>query len=312
MMLLENTFSALLQRTSFHRLGQLTGISAMLRLIQGGKSHRQDLQSVKQAEEPVAKSARPGHVMLIGTGPGAMDLLTVRAYRLICEAKVVIYDRLVGDDILDLIPADAERYYVGKKPGQHSATQDEINALMIDLATRHPQVLRLKGGDPAIFARLAEERDALNGAGISWSIVPGITAASGCAASVGIPLTDRASAHSVRYITATHYRQDIAHDWAELAREDQTLVFYMGVENASQISRELVAHGLPADWPALIVERGTQPGQRSLRLSLGDLPQQIAKHQVKSPALLIIGKVVEAAQTDVLALELADSFEVAA
>lgn len=239
-----------------------------------------------------------GELFLVGTGPGDADLLTVKAWKLITQAKVVVYDRLVSEEILALIPPEATRYYVGKRPGSHSVPQHQINQLMVQLAYQHPQVLRLKGGDPAVFGRLAEERDALIEAGVRWSVVPGITAASGCAASVGIALTDRACAHSVRFVTATHHSSHLDHDWHALAAPDQTVVFYMGVESAAMIAAQLQAQGRPADWPVLVVEKGTTPAQRNYRCTLSNLTQVLREQQVSSPALLIVGEVAMQAVLD--------------
>lgn len=243
-----------------------------------------------------------GQVHLIGCGPGAADLLTVRADRLIREAQVVIYDRLVGEDILDLIPVDAERHYVGKAPGNHSVIQAKIGELMVAEARRGKSVLRLKGGDPAIFARVAEEIDALNQASIEWQIVPGITAASGCAAAAGIPLTDRDSAHQVRFITATHHADHLRHDWASMARRDQTLVFYMGLEALPTITSRLQQQGLPADWPILLIENGTRADQRNLLATLDTVVDKTKQAQFQSPSLIIVGEVTRTAKQQAIAL----------
>ncbi|SEG76797.1 uroporphyrinogen-III C-methyltransferase [Marinobacterium lutimaris] len=243
-----------------------------------------------------------GRVHLIGCGPGAADLLTVRADQLIRNAQVVIYDRLVSKEIIDLIPANAERHYVGKSPGNHSVLQAKIGELMVAEAYRGKNVLRLKGGDPAIFARMAEEIDALNSAGINWQIVPGITAASGCAAAAGIPLTDRASAHQVRFITATHHVDHLRHDWASLARRDQTLVFYMGLEALPFISARLQKHGLPADWPILLIENGTRDDQRNLLATLDTVVEKTQQARFKTPSLIIVGEVTRSAKQQAIAL----------
>ncbi|WP_432696810.1 uroporphyrinogen-III C-methyltransferase [Marinobacterium sp. YM272] len=247
-------------------------------------------------------TGKPGEVHLIGCGPGAADLLTVRADRLIRAAQVVIYDRLVGEDILDLIPADAERYYVGKAPGDHSVPQAEIGTMMVEQASRGKTVLRLKGGDPAVFARMAEEIEALNSAGIPWQIVPGITAASGCAAAAGIPLTDRGSAHQVRFVTATHHADHLSHDWAALARRDQTLVFYMGLEALPTITTELQKQGLPGDWPILLIENGTRADQRNLLASLDCIVDKAREAQFRSPSLIIVGEVTRTARAQAISL----------
>ncbi|MBR9885109.1 MAG: uroporphyrinogen-III C-methyltransferase [Oceanospirillales bacterium] len=269
--------------------GQLMSKIAGLSISNGARDtghNRKALQNTRTS----------GQVHLIGCGPGAMDLLTVRALRLIEQAEVVIYDRLVGEDILALIPHSARRYYVGKAPGHHSVSQARIGELMVEQALEGKTVLRLKGGDPAIFARMAEEIEALNSAGIQWHIVPGITAASGCAAAAGIPLTDRNSAHQVRFITATHHTDHLQHDWAALARPDQTLVFYMGLESLPAISASLRAHGLPNDWPILLVENGTRTNQRNLLSTLESVVERAREARFKTPSLIIVGQVTRSAR----------------
>lgn len=262
-----------------------------------------NLTGIKKTGLPeTSRSHTPGKVHLIGCGPGAADLLTVRADRLIREAEIVIYDRLVGEDILDLIPANAERYYVGKSPGNHSVLQAKIGELMVAQARRGKSVLRLKGGDPAIFARMAEEIDALNSANLEWQIVPGITAASGCAAAAGIPLTDRSSAHQVRFITATHHADHLRHDWSSLARRDQTLVFYMGLEALPKISAALQNKGLPSDWPILLIENGTRADQRNLLATLDTVVDQAKAAKFRSPSLIIVGEVTRTARDQAIAL----------
>jgi uroporphyrin-III C-methyltransferase len=275
-------------------------LSRVLARYMAPLNNRRPLQPTTRSRHP-SPSPR-GSVHLIGAGPGAADLLTVRAWQLIRQAEVVIYDRLVGDDVLDLIPASAERYYVGKAAGHHSVPQARIGALMVEQALRGKQVLRIKGGDAAIFARLAEEIDALNAAGIEWQIVPGITAASGCAAAAGIPLTDRVSAHQVRFVTATHHTSHLEHDWASLARTDQTLVFYMGLEALPTISHALQAHGLPADWPILLIENGTRANQRNLLSTLASVEQDAREAAFSTPSLIIVGDVTRNARNTLDAL----------
>lgn len=258
--------------------------------------------NLKYRPAPWRKPAdQNGQVHLIGAGPGAVDLLTVRAHRLIQEAEVAIYDRLVSDDILDLLPANCERYYVGKAPGNHSVPQARIGELMVEHSQRGKSIVRIKGGDPAIFARMAEELDALNRAGIQWQIVPGITAASGCAAAAGIPLTDRAVSHQVRFITATHYTDSLSHDWTSLAVPDQTLVFYMGLDALPTISSALQDHGLPGHWPILLIENGTRPNQRNLLSTLAAVTADCRTSAFRTPSLIIVGEIVKSAiQTEQL------------
>ncbi|MBE9515601.1 MAG: uroporphyrinogen-III C-methyltransferase [Proteobacteria bacterium] len=237
-------------------------------------------------------------VYLVGAGPGDPDLLTVKALRLIQNAEVVVYDRLVSSEILNLIPAGVKRIYVGKATAQHHMSQDAINDVLLNLATAGHSVVRLKGGDPFTFGRGSEEAQYLIQHGVSYEVVPGITAAAACSAYAGIPLTHRAKARGVRLMTG-HCKSDepLALDWDSLADPDTTLVFYMGLANADQISKELIAAGLSAGMPAAIVENGTVKGrQRSCITTLENLPQTIIQEAVRAPAILIIGRVVEFAE----------------
>ncbi len=231
-----------------------------------------------------------GQVFLVGAGPGDPDLLTVKALRLMGTADAVVYDRLVSPAILNLLPPGTRRFGVGKESGHHPIPQDDINALLADLARDGLTVVRLKGGDPFIFGRGGEEALFLARAGIPCTVVPGITAAAGCAAAVGLPLTHRGLAGSVRLITG-HGRDDGAPDidWPTLADPACTLVFYMGLATAPLISANLLAAGLAATTPAAIVERGTQPGQRLIRTTLAALPE--AAQGCRPPSLLIVGRV---------------------
>ncbi len=234
-----------------------------------------------------------GKVYLVGAGPGDPDLLTVKAARLIASAKVVVVDRLVGEAILGLIPATARQVDVGKQTGVHVVPQDEINALLVRLAQGGEDVVRLKGGDPLIFGRGGEEAAALAEAGVAFEVIPGITAAAGCAASVGIPLTHRGVAESVRLVTG-HRQGDGAldFDWASLADMRCTLVVYMGVANVGHMVAGLKSGGLPGTIPVAVVERGTTPSQRTLFTTLERLADDMAAWHPRPPALLIIGKVV--------------------
>lgn len=232
-------------------------------------------------------------VYLVGAGPGDPDLLTLKAHRLLQEADVVVYDRLVSQPILDLIPAGTSRIFVGKAAGNHHMSQSDINELLVNLARRARKVVRLKGGDPLIFGRGSEEALTLGRAGVRFEIVPGITAASACTTYAGIPLTHRGVATSVRFV-AGHCRADqpLDLDWRSLADPDTTLVVYMGLANIDAIQRQLLAAGLPADTPAALIENGSTPQQRRVLTRLEELSASAQAEQVVSPALIVIGKVV--------------------
>jgi len=234
-----------------------------------------------------------GKVYLVGAGPGDPELLTLKAARLISSAKVVVYDRLVGAQVLALIPADARRIDVGKESGRHSVPQDEINALLVNLACDGHDVVRLKGGDPFVFGRGGEEAQELARHGIEHHIVPGISAAMGCAAAAGIPLTYRGLSDGVRLVTGHRQEdRDLDLDWQALADPNCTLVVYMGVGTAQRLADKLLVAGLPAATPVAIIERGTTPDQRTIFSSVATLARDVAAHAPKPPALLIIGKVV--------------------
>lgn len=232
-------------------------------------------------------------VYLVGAGPGDPDLLTVKAVRLLKEADVVVYDRLVSEPILDLIPSGTARIYVGKVSGNHSLPQDEINELLVRLSARNRTVVRLKGGDPYVFGRGSEEASELADNNVPFEVVPGITAASGISAALGAPLTHRGLAHSVRLITG-HRKLNGALDlnWRSLADADTTLVFYMGLANLPEISENLIRAGLPADTPAAAISNGTLAGQRQCIASLDRLPTLVEAVGLEAPVLTVVGRVV--------------------
>ena len=238
-----------------------------------------------------------GFVYLVGAGPGDPDLLTCKAARLIAAAEAVVYDRLVSPEVLALVPRGVPRHFAGKRTGNHSLPQGAINRLLVRLAGEGRHVVRLKGGDPFTFGRGGEEGECLAAAGIAFEVVPGITAASGCAASAGIPLTHRDHVHACTFVTGHLRDEGMTLEWGALAVPRQTLVFYMAVRTAGIIAARLTEHGLDGATPVAIVENGTTVRQRVLTGTLAHLPDLVRRHAVRPPALIVVGEVVRLRET---------------
>jgi len=281
------------RRRAFERLlaGPLQGLLRRRRHIEAERAFELALKP------DGSTAAVRGQVALVGAGPGDAGLLTLRALRLLNEADVILHDRLVGEDVLQLARRDATRIEVGKRAGHHATPQEEINALLVEHAAAGRRVVRLKGGDPFVFGRGGEELEVLRAAGIDYEVVPGITAAAACAAYAGIPLTHRDHAQSVRLVTA-HARDSLdTLDWPALAQERQTLAFYMGVARLDVLQERLIAHGRSPDTPFALVENGSRPEQRVVNGTLTDLSHLARSYAVQSPALLIVGEVAALAGT---------------
>lgn len=263
-------------------------------LVYAGRDHEANVALQTALDNTAnAQSLARGEVYLVGAGPGDPDLLTFRALRLMQQADVVLHDRLVTSEILDLVRREAERIYVGKKRAFHAVRQEEINQLLVHLAKQGKRVLRLKGGDPFIFGRGGEEIETLAEEGIQFQVVPGITAAAGCASYAGIPLTHRDYSQSVVFVTGHLKDGSVNLDWGSIVQPKQTVVIYMGLAGLDILCEELINHGMPATRPVALVQQGTTPHQRVLVGTLETLPGIVAAAEVHAPTLLIVGDVVK-------------------
>ncbi len=247
---------------------------------------------LENAVENAQAPAERGEVYLVGAGPGDPDLLTFRALRLMQQADVVVYDRLVSQGVLDLVRRDAECIYAGKERNKHTLPQESINALLVRLAKEGKKVLRLKGGDPFIFGRGGEEIETLTAENINFQVVPGITAAAGCSSYAGIPLTHRDYVQSCMFVTGHLKDGTINLNWKAIAQPNQTVVFYMGLHGVEELCKQLVKHGLPDTTPAALVEKGTTQEQKVHIGNLKTLHEIVEQNNVKAPTLIIVGEVV--------------------
>ncbi|OUS26031.1 uroporphyrinogen-III C-methyltransferase [Gammaproteobacteria bacterium 45_16_T64] len=283
-------FSTINQRRAFWE-ETLTGPVAEY-VFAGKEEEAQKMLEEQLADHSVEPSTK-GEVYLVGAGPGDPDLLTFRALRLMQQADVVLYDRLVSPEVLDLVRRDAERIYVGKARNDHSVPQDKINQYLVDLALEGRRVCRLKGGDPFIFGRGGEEIDMLAEQNIDFQVVPGITAASGCSTYAGIPLTHRDYSQSVRFVTG-HLKDGTSDlDWEVLAKGNQTLVFYMGLVGLPNICSSLIDHGMAAEMPIALIQQGTTRNQKVLTGTIATMPDIVRDNPVVPPTLIIVGEVVQ-------------------
>ncbi|MET1253579.1 siroheme synthase CysG [Aliikangiella maris] len=235
--------------------------------------------------------SRTGKVYLVGAGPGAAELLTVKALKILQKADVVLYDALVSEEILDCIRRDATLIFVGKRSSKHFVAQEKTNQLLVDEAQKGLNVVRLKGGDPMIFGRGGEELEYLTRHQVAYEVVPGITAASGCASYSGIPLTHRNYSQSIHFVTAYEKDEGDRVDWQALAKANQTLVFYMGLAKGTKISNKLIANGLSESTTVAVIEKGTTSEQRVILSRLGELPSAVSTQNIQAPALIIVGEV---------------------
>jgi len=268
-------------------------LSPVAEMVFSGRDAEAESQLDAMIKDAASHDISRGEVYLVGAGPGNPDLLTFRALRLMQQADVIVYDRLVSQPILDMCRRDAERIYVGKERDDHAVPQEEINLMLVRLAKEGKRTLRLKGGDPFIFGRGGEEIETLVEHGVPFQVVPGITAAAGVASYAGIPLTHRDYAQSVAFVTGHLKENTFNMNWEGIARKDQTIVIYMGLKGLPLLCEALIKHGLTADTPAAIIQHGTLPTQRVVTGTLTTLPGLAAAAGLKAPTLIIVGNVVK-------------------
>jgi len=267
-------------------------LSPVAEMVFSGRDIEAEAELEAMIKDSGANEITRGEVYLVGAGPGNPDLLTFRALRLMQQADVIVYDRLVSQPILDMCRRDAERVYVGKERDDHAVPQEEINLMLVRLAKEGKRTLRLKGGDPFIFGRGGEEIETLVEHGVSFQVVPGITAAAGVASYAGIPLTHRDYAQSVTFVTGHLKDNTFNLNWEGIARQDQTIVIYMGLKGLPLLCEALIRHGLTAETPAAIIQHGTLPSQRVITGDLTTLPALAVEAGLKAPTLIIVGNVV--------------------
>jgi uroporphyrin-III C-methyltransferase/precorrin-2 dehydrogenase/sirohydrochlorin ferrochelatase len=268
-------------------------LSPVAEMMFSGREIEAEAQLEAMIKDGAEHDISRGEVYLVGAGPGNPDLLTFRALRLMQQADVIVYDRLVSQPILDMCRRDAERVYVGKERDDHAVPQEEINLMLVRLAKEGKRTLRLKGGDPFIFGRGGEEIETLVEHGVPFQVVPGITAAAGVASYAGIPLTHRDYAQSVAFVTGHLKENTFNMNWEGIARKDQTIVIYMGLKGLPLLCEALIKHGLTPDTPAAIIQHGTLPTQRVITGDLTTLPTLAAQAGLKAPTLIIVGNVVK-------------------
>ncbi|MDH5560643.1 MAG: siroheme synthase CysG [Deltaproteobacteria bacterium] len=267
--------------------------SSIIEMFLSGKE-TEAIETLKKAIGPDTQSVlKDGFVCLVGAGPGDSGLLTLSALRQIQNADAIVYDRLIGNEILDFARREAELIYAGKQSSNHTMPQDQINQTLVRLAREGKKVVRLKGGDPFIFGRGGEEVDCLIQEGINFQIIPGVTAASGCGAYFGIPLTHRDYARTCIFATGHLKGGDLELNWESLAQPMQTLVFYMGLSNIKEVSDQLITHGMDKTTPSAIIENGTRPNQRIVTCELSSLSDTATSNDLKPPSLVIVGDVVK-------------------